>query len=210
MEDITAGQVAPEAGPVGKAGYWQVLWFFLHLGAVYAIANFGTPWLSAWTRGTLLPLLQQPTSSSGFEFLFSHILAFSSVPAFAGGLANARFKHRAAQFVWLVPTAILAYKFLTFPAPSVFHSQFSAAFHQYFAGGFRIPEFRDWHEFWTIVGTNPDMTRGKAQLDFTAPFYAGVAYGFAAWIGRRTDLSRKVSDNVGVWEDSRFGNGNKD
>ncbi len=102
-----------------------------------------------------MPLLQKPTSSSSFEFLFSHIFAFSFVPAFAAGLVNARFKHKVAQFVWVVPTVILAYEFLTFPAPSVFRSQFSAAFHQYFGGGFLIPEFRDWHDFWTIVGQTP-------------------------------------------------------
>jgi hypothetical protein len=55
------------------------------------------------------------------------MLAFSFVPAFGVGLINAKFKHRVAQFVWLVPTAILAYKFLAFPAPSVFHSQFFTA-----------------------------------------------------------------------------------
>jgi hypothetical protein len=99
---------------------------------------------------------------------------------------------------------ILAYKLLTFPAPSVFHSQFSSAFHQYFGGGFLIPEFRDWHDFWTLVRSNPDMMRGKAQLDFTAPFYAGIGYSVAAWIGRRTNLSQKVSEKVKNWEESRF------
>jgi hypothetical protein len=74
------------------------------------------------------------TSSSRFEFFFSHILAFSFIPAFAADLGNARFKHKVAEFVWVVPTMILTYKFLTFPAASVFQSQFSAAFHQYFWG----------------------------------------------------------------------------
>jgi len=205
MEDAIEGQGRPKGKSAGKAGGWQVLWFLLHVGVVYAITNFCTTWLSGWTRGTLLPLLQRPTSSSSFEFLFSHIFVFSFVPGLAGGMVNARFKHGLAQFVWIVPTVILAYKFLTFPAPSVFHSQFSAAFHQYFGGGFLIPEFRDWHEFWRIVRTNPDMMRGKAQLDFTAPFYAGIGYSVAAWIGHRTDLSRKVSEKVKDWEDSRFG-----
>jgi hypothetical protein len=204
MEDAAQGQGLPEIRPSQHAGGWRVLWFFPHLAVVYAITNFGTAWLSGWTRGTLLPFLQQPTALSSFEFLFTHILAFSLVPAFAAGLVNARFKHRAAQFVWLVPGAILAYKFLTFPAPSVFHSQFSAAFHWYFAGGFVVPEFRNWHDFWTLVGSNSDMTRGKAQLDFTAPFYAGVGYSVAAWIGLRTNLSERVSDKVKEWEDSRF------
>lgn len=180
------------------------------MAAVYAITNFGTVPLSGWIRGTLLPLLQQPTASSSFEFLFSHIFVFSFAPAFAVGLINARFKHKVAQFVWVVPTVILAYKFLTFPSPSVFHSQFSSAFHQYFGGGFMIPEFRDWHQFWTLVGSNSDMMRGKAQLDFTAPFYAGIGYSLAAWMGRRTDLSRKVSEKMKGWEDSRFGTPHKE
>jgi hypothetical protein len=204
MEDAPERDVLSQARPAGNAGGWQVLWFLFHVAVVYAITTFCTTWLAGWTRGTLLPLLQRPTSSSSFEFLFSHLLVFSFVPAFAVGLINARFKHKAAQFVWLVPTVILVYKFLTFPAPSVFHSQFSSAFHQYFGGGFLIREFRDWHDFWTLVRSNPDMMRGKAQLDFTAPFYAGIGYSVAAWIGRRTNLSQKVSEKVKNWEDSRF------
>jgi len=148
--------------------------------------------------------LQHPTSFGSFEFLFSHVLAFSFIPAFLFGLINARFKHKAAQFVWLVPTVILAYKFATFPASSVLQSQFSAALHQYFGGGFLIPEFRDWHDFWSIVGSNSDMTRGMAQLKFTAPFCAGVEYSVAAWIGRRTALNRKVAEKLKRWEQSRF------
>lgn len=106
-------------------------------------------------------LWQKPTSSSGSEFLFSHIFAFSFIPAFAAGLVNAKFKNRIAEFVWLVPAVILGYKFFTFHASSVFQHQFSGAVYQYFGGGFSIPEFRDWHEFWSIVASNPDTLRGR-------------------------------------------------
>jgi hypothetical protein len=116
---------------------------------------------------------------------------------------NARFKHSVAQFVWLVPTVVLVYKFMTFPSPSVLQNQFHLAFHQYFGDGFLIPEFRNWHDFWTVVRTNPDMIREKTQLDFTAPFYAGIGYSLAAWIGHRTNLSQKVSEGVKNWENSR-------
>jgi hypothetical protein len=183
---------------------WQVLWLPLHLAAVYVLVEFFTPWLAGWTRGSLLPLLQRPTSSGRFEFLFSHILALSFVPAFLSGLINARFKHKAAQFVWLVPAAILMYKFVTFPAPSVLQGQFPAAFHQYFGSGFVVPEFRNWHELFLIAGSNSDMTRGMAQLRFTAPFYAGAGYSLAAWIGCRIELSRKVAAGLKKWEQSRF------
>lgn len=185
---------------------WSVLWFLLHLAAVYAIVNLCTLWLAGWTRERLLPFLQQPTSSGTFEFLFSHLFAFSFIPAFLSGLINARFKHKAAQFVWLVPTAILAYKFATFAAPSVLQSQFSSAFHEYFGSGFLIPEYRDWREFWSIARSNPDVTRGMTQLNFTAPFYAGTGYSLAAWMARRTELKRRVAEKAKEWGQSRFKN----
>ena len=203
MEEATEGQGVPQDRPDRhSARGWQVLWFLVHLAAVYTIVKFVTPWLAGWTHGTLLPQLQHPTSSGRFEFFFSHILAFSFIPAFLSGLVNARFKHKAAQFVWLVPAAILAYKFATSPAPSVFQSQFSAAFHQYFGGEFVIPEFHDFHDLFS-TGSNADVWRGVAQHQFTAPFYAGVAYSAAAWIGLRTELSRKVAERVKKWEQSR-------
>jgi hypothetical protein len=206
MEQTTGERVSLEDKPASyAAGGWQLLWFLLHLAVVYAIVKFFTPWLAGWTRGTALPLLlQHSTPSSRFEFLYSHLLALSFVPAFFAGLINARFKHKAAQFVWLVPTMILAYKFATFPAPSVLQSQLAAAIHQYFGDGFTIGEFQNWREFWDIVRFNSDMMRGMAQMQYTAPFYAGVAYSAAAWIGWRTELNRKVADKVGAWERSRF------
>lgn len=183
---------------------WQILWFSLHLAAVYVIVEFCTPLLARWTRDILLPLLQHPSSSGRFEYLYSHLFAFSFVPGFAAGLVNARFKHKAAQFVWLIPAVILAHKFATFPSPSVLQSQFSAAFHQYFGGEFAIPEFRTWHEFLSTAGSIPDMARGRAQMNFTGPFYAGVGYSVAAWIGLRTELNRKVAEKIADWEESRF------
>jgi len=204
MEEVPEGQLLPREPASHIVGGWKILWFLLHLAAVYAIVEFCTPWLAGWTRGELMPLLQLPTSSSRFEFLFSHIFAFSFIPAFLFGFSNARFKHKAAQFVWVVPTVTLAYKFATFPASSVLQSQFAAAFHQYFGSGFLIPEYRDWHEFWSIASSY-DMTRGMVQLKFTAPFYAGVGYSLAAWISCRTDLNKKVAEKVTRWEESRFG-----
>jgi hypothetical protein len=206
MREVTEENFpAHEKPALHSAAGWQILWYFLHLAAVYAIVEFCTPWLAGRTHGVLLPLLHHPSSSGRFEYFYSHLFAFSFIPGFAAGLLNARFKHKAAQFVWLVPAVILAYKLATFSAPSVLQSQFSAAFHQYFGGGFIIPEFRDWRDFWSIVGSNPGMLRGMAQLKFTAPFYGGVGYGLAAWLARRTDLNRKVADKVMRWEESRFG-----
>lgn len=211
MEDATEGSVQPQVQPARSSSVGrQTLWFLPHLTVVYVIVNFCTPQLAGWTRGRLLPFLHiSSTSSSQFEFFFSHLLAFSFVPAFLTGLANARFKHKAAEFVWAVPTVILAYKLITFSTvTSVLRSQSSSAFHQYFGGGFLIPEYRDWQDFWRIARSNPDMIRGMAQHSFTAPFYAGVGYSVAAWISLRADLHRKVIERVSKWEEWKFGNRN--
>jgi len=206
MEDATEGPILAQERPVRQMGAgWQIFWFLFHLAVVYAIVNVCTPLLARWTRDTLLPLLQHPSSSGRFEYLYSHLFVFSFIPGFVGGFVNARFRHKAAQFVWLLPAVILAYKFRMFPSPSVLQGQRSAAFHQYFGGGFTIPDFRNWQEFLSIAGSNSDMARGRAQTNFTAPFYAGIGYSLAAWIGLRTELNRKIAERVTTWEESRFG-----
>jgi hypothetical protein len=191
---------------------WHTVRFLLHLSAIYVIASSCPPRLAGWIRTFLLPLLEVPTSSSSFEFLFSHIFEFSFIPALIAGLANAKFKHKAAQYVWLVPTIVLAYKFVTFPiaprsvldsAPSVF-PKFSAAFHQYFAGDFLIGEYHDWGDFWGMVRSNPDMMRGMTQLRVTAPFYAGIGYCLAAWSALRFQVFPNLVERAKAWEQSRF------
>lgn len=190
---------------------WQILWFFPHVIVLYGVVNFCTAWLAGWTHGTLLPLLEHPSSSSYFEFFYSHLLIFSVIPAFVSGLLfNLKWKQRVAEFVWLVPTAILLYKFYKFSdTSSVFQRQSSAplllAFHHYFSSDFLIAEYRDWTEFWQIVRSNPDMLRGMDQFQFTAPFYAGVAYSVAAWIALRTRLDEVVITKVKQWEGWKFG-----
>ena len=184
---------------------WQVLWFVVHLAVVYLLVTSLTPWLAGWAQSVLLPKLGWPKSVSQFQFLFSHLLVLSFVPAFVAGLANVRLRQKVAAYVWLVPSAILAYKLLTYPTVSVFQSRAMSAFHQYFEGGFLIPEYRNWQEFWSVTASNADMERGMAQLHFTAPFYAGVAYSVARWIGARIDLRRKLTTKVAEWETAKFG-----
>jgi hypothetical protein len=57
--------------------------------------------VTGWIRTSVLPLVNGPTSSSSFQFLFSHVFEFSFIPASIAGLANARFKHKAAQPLFL-------------------------------------------------------------------------------------------------------------
>jgi hypothetical protein len=191
---------------------WQLVRFLLHLAAVYAIASCCTPRLAGWTKAFLLPLLKVPTESSNFQFLFSHIFEFSFIPALIAGFANARFNHNAARYVWLVPTIVLAYEFVTYQTPprSVLDSaspafpNLLAAFRQYFGGGFLIGEYHDLHDFWQLVGPNPDVQRGMTQLKFTAPFYASIGYSLAAWLALRFQVLQKLVERAKAWEQSRL------
>jgi hypothetical protein len=193
MDDAADQAALSQALPPKKQLGRELLWLFPHLAAVYLLVNFCTAWLAGWIQGWLLPMLRVHSSSSRLEFLFSHLLAFSSLPAFLAGLINARFRHRAAQFVWLVPAVVLAYKLVTYSASgSVFYSRpFWSRFDYYFGGGFSIPEFHSWQGLFGMA-SDPDITRGMAQLSYTAPFYAGVAYSLAAWIALRPDLHRRI------------------
>jgi hypothetical protein len=55
------------------------------------------------------------------------------------------------------------------------------------------------------MAQNNDATRGVDQLNFTAPFYAAVAYSAATWIAIRKNLTSKVKDALKGWEERRFG-----
>lgn len=171
---------------------WQSVWFLLHLAVVYALAIYVTSRLSYWTRDVLW-LLAPAYTSSRFEFLYSHLFVFSFLPALACGLLDARFRHGSGKYVWMVPTAVLAYKMMSFPGVTSVLIAHSSAFHQYFGSGFHIPEFHDWREFWRVVVPNPDFQRGMAQVEFTAPFYAGVGYCTGMWISVRSGLAELIA-----------------
>jgi hypothetical protein len=174
--------------------------FILHLAVVYLLVQLSTPWLAGWTRSTLLPLLQHPSDASRFQFLFSHLFEFSVISGFMVGMTQAaRFHHRVALLVWVVPFVIVTYKLIVFPS-SILQSHFTAALHYYFGRDFLIPEFRNWADMFSLLSRNPDMPRGMQQLRYTAPLYAAIGYGFGSWVSFRTDLNRRIGQNL-----KRFG-----
>ncbi|HYN15026.1 MAG TPA: hypothetical protein VES66_04460 [Terriglobales bacterium] len=185
----------PPADPVVSA-LWQAIRFVFHLGCVYLVALYGTAWLTARFRVWVLPLFDHEPVSS-FQFFYSHLLVFNFVSASIAALAYSRYRHRVACYVWIVPAAILAYKFLTFGiviSHSVFGTSvqkagvYESAFHHYFGGAFSIPEYYSYRELFAIAASNPDMQRGVDQYHFTAPFYAGAAYSMATYIAIRLRL----------------------
>ena len=164
--------------------------YLLHLAAIYAIVSFVTIRLAGLMHGTILPFLQQrPPSVSVFQFAFSHLFAFSFLPGliFAFLYAEWWYRHRVAVFVWIVPVAVLFYKFATFPT-TIFQNHFAAAFHEYFGGGFVIPEFHSYHsyqELFQLAALNPDVMRGMEQFGYTAPAYVAIGYSIGTWIAIR-------------------------
>lgn len=184
---------------------WQCIRFSLEVAVIYLIVKFTTPFLAGWTQRNLI-LLVRPDfpATSRFEFLFSHLFVFSFAPAFLLGMLNIRFRSQAASYVWLVPAAILTYKLVTYAPPNIFESRWPAALHYYFGGGFSIPEYHSWREFWSVVVPNPDALRGLAQSEYTAPFYAGVAYSLAAWVCLRTSIDKKFVERFNKWEAVRL------
>jgi hypothetical protein len=163
--------------------------FGIHLVAVYAIVKIITTWLAGFVHGWLLPVLQQhPPSVSGFQFAFTHLLAFSSFPAFLLAFLYAHwYRHNVACFVWIVPLAIIAYKIISFHSGasvlSANDDQFAAAFRHYFSGNFAISEFHSYRELFQMAASNPDMTRGIDQYRYTAPLYAAIGYSIGTLVG---------------------------
>jgi hypothetical protein len=174
------------AGPVR-----QIVRFALHLAAVYFISYYGTMWFAAAMWNTVLPVLQRhPPTVGAFQFTYSHVFIWSFVPCILiGFLYSQWFRHRVALLVWLVPLAVLAFKFFTFRT-SVFESRWAGAFHEYFAGGFVIPEFHSYEEMFQIARSNPDMLRGLEQIRFTGRFYGAVGYALGALLAFRLRLPK--------------------
>jgi len=170
----------------------QSVRFLLHLAVVYGSVNICCPWLAGTIYSIVMPALGVARTGSSFQFLFSHLFAFSFITALVSGFVNAKYRHTVALFVWTIPALILAYKFATFPA-SVLESRFTAALHHYVSGTFSVPEFHDYHELFAYVAPNLDARRGLDQFRFTAPVYAGIGYSLGAWISKQGLLTKLFS-----------------
>jgi hypothetical protein len=178
----------------GKFGL-AFLRFLMHLAVVYLVANFLVLWLIGQFHDRILPLLGMSPDASRFQFAFNHLLLFGVVCGLCSGIIVAGYNHRAAQFVWAVPAAILAFKFITFPS-SLFANHVSLAFHHYLAGGFLIPEFHSYREM--FAGWSPDYERGLDQVRFTLPVYVSTAYGCASWAGARLGIRLPLRPLLGL------------
>ena len=172
--------------------------FGFHLLIVYIAVWYVVLWVIGRFYAWILPLYQHPVQVSSFQFTFSHLFEFYFGLGFLGGFVNAKYRHKAAQFVWIVPTAILGFKISQMVTPSsvLTHSRnFGAATQYYFGRTFFISEWHSWGELFAEAG-NPDMGRGMQQLRFTAPFFAAAGYSVAAFICLHTGFRMRVIDKL--------------
>jgi hypothetical protein len=175
-----------------------------HVAAVYAVALVFIPALVGLLYGSLVQfLVGHRLGGNPLQFLFSHLLVLSVLPGFIAGFVNARLFNRAiVRFVWLVPFAVLLYRFV-FTAPGIYptmlwDSDFRQAFHYFFGGGFKIVgEWRNYRELRTLFLQNMgDLLRGYTQYRWTVPAYVGVAYSLGASLSLRINGIRTQASNI--------------
>jgi len=173
-------QIGQTGVPTAAAAGWrqQVIRYLLHLWLVYALLRFAADPLDSWIHSSLSLIRPQLRTVGPDQFLMSNLLGFSVVPAFlAAFLINARLRHRAACFVWIVPVAILAFNFIFHSAtlyPTIpFESDLRPALHYWFGGGFNANNRAAYMQ---------EFSRVYYQYKVTAPAYAGISYSIGAWL----------------------------
>jgi hypothetical protein len=131
-----------------------------------------------------------------FQFFFSHLLMLVSIPAFFAGLMiNARFRHKEASYVWILPVAILAVAFLSGPGmypTMLWDSDFSASFRHFFGSEFQFEARGNGNRILALA----DWLRAYDQLTFSMPAYTAIAYSLGASLGVST-LTKKLQEFMG-------------
>ncbi len=168
------------SSPQQASGFRHVLRFVLHVGAVYLSARAFTPWIVSLFCNHLAPAFHIIIAGGNLQFYFKHLFWLTVIPALLVGYMNSKYRHAAALWVWLVPAILLLAKLATFQSSSVLTgSGWREAFAYYFSSNWQIPTFPQDLRF-NVAG----MRVFLSQVDYSAPFYAGMAYSVAALAGK--------------------------
>jgi hypothetical protein len=160
--------------------------FALHTATAAVCGIHLGPWLLSRWYVWILPLTGRSSHiPTGNDHLQNFELV-SIVPALVVGYLLARRFGRFATYAWVFPTAVLAYKLLTFTEPYV----------SVLAGSSSMTRFE---YFFVIQRTMPTFTAGfggvdpirvALQMTVVAPFYSGLAYSVGALAGKRNLVER--------------------
>ena len=178
-----------------KTFWWRVsLRYLFHLLIVYLLV-----------RGTIFSVSEiaykadlwinkgQFRTAGLFQFFFSHLPILVIVPAFFAGLMiNARFRHKVAGYVWILPVAILGVAFLFGPGmypTMLWDSDFSASFRHFFGNEFHFEARGDGNRLFPLA----DWLHASAQLTFSMPAYTAIAYSLGASLGM-SGLTKRLQE----------------
>jgi hypothetical protein len=172
-----SGFAWPIESPIGP--------FALHTATAALFGVHLGPWLLSRWYVWIMPLLGMSSHTPTANDQFEHFELASIVPALVAGYLLARYFGGLAQYAWILPTIILAYKLLTFA-----DAQTSVIAPH--------PWIR-WEYFFVIQRTAPSFTPGFGGVDpirtvdqmfVVAPFYAGLAYSAGAFAANHDLLGR--------------------
>ncbi len=129
VQDEEADQLAHRAG-LAWLGETRIGPFALHTTAVAVCGIYFGPWLLSRWFVWILPLAGSTRTPTGNDYL-QYFEVASVVPALVVGYVLSLYFQRQSTWAWIVPTAVLVYKLLTFTDPyaSVLVPHFRPDFH---------------------------------------------------------------------------------
>lgn len=163
--------------------------FAFHTTAAVVCGLHLGPWLLSRWYAWIKPLSGMSSHApTGNDWLQNFELT-SILPALIVGYLLSRYSPRLSTYAWVLPTAVLAYKLLTFTEPqaSVLASQSSMRWEYFFVIQRTMPTFF----------SGGDIIRVAEQISVVAPFYAALAYSAGA-LAETHDLVKKIFDNSGM------------
>ncbi len=173
--------------------------FAVHTTAAFICGFHLGPWLLSRWFVWVLPLFGISASTPLADRWLEHFEIVSIIPAFVAGYVVCRYLPKLATSAWILPTAVLCYKLLTFTNPhaSVFVSEPWARFSYYFVIERSPPTLYNFR--------GSDFVRLSSQMSYVAPFYSGVAYSIGALIKKHRIGQRLVRSFLSEPEPEVFG-----
>ena len=180
------GLVLPGASSVGLLA--------LHTTAAGLCATYLNLWLAGLLVHWILPLVGQPAPPQVMDFYLQHFELANVVPAFLLGCVVVRKFPEFSTWAWLVPTAVIFYKLVTFVEPNVSVLASGDPWHRfsyYFVIQRVAPTLTFTPTSFDVSG--PDPVRVLEQITVVAAFYCSIAYSLGAFATKTKALQQ-------VWE----------
>jgi hypothetical protein len=175
----------------------------VHTTAAGLCATYLNLWLAGQIVYWVLPLIGQPAPSHVLDFYLQHFELANMVPAFLLGCVMVRKFPELSTWAWLVPTAAILYKVVTFVEPnvSVLDTGISWRRFSYYFDIQRVASTMNISPGSFDVSGDPE--RVLAQITVVAAFYCSIAYSLGAFSTKskaiqrvRESLSRESEPDV--------------